>query len=128
MTLSRKLTAAALFCAIGLFSFAQTTEDRIRTYFQKEHEALGLSEGDYSNFEIKNEHSSSQFDISYAYAHQQYEGITIYNAIANFAFILPPLLYMTEFKGQLSIGKRILNWAIVIFGAAGSIYSVYYSI
>lgn len=86
MTLSRKLTAAVLFCAIGLLSFAQTTEDRIRSYFEKEHTALGLTKTDYRNFEIKNEHTSKQFDISYAYAHQQYEGITIYNAIANFVF------------------------------------------
>ena len=86
MTLSRKLAAAGLFCAFGLLSTAQTTQDRIRTYFEKEHSSLGLTKEDYSNFEIKNEHSSKQFDISYAYAHQRYQGVIIYNAIANFAF------------------------------------------
>ncbi len=86
MTLSRKLAAAGLFCAFGLLSYAQTTQDRIRTYFEREQTSLGLTKEDYSDFEIKNEHSSSQFDISYAYAHQRYEGITIYNAIANFAY------------------------------------------
>ncbi|GAB5418877.1 MAG: T9SS-dependent M36 family metallopeptidase [Crocinitomicaceae bacterium] len=86
MTLSRKLAAAGLFCAFGLLSYAQTTQDRIRTYFEREQTSLGLTKEDYADFEIKNEHSSSQFDISYAYAHQRYEGIIIYNAIANFAY------------------------------------------
>lgn len=86
MILSRKLAAAGLFCAFGFLSYAQTTQERIRTYFEKEEQSLGLTKADYRDFEIKNEHSSSQFDISYAYAHQQYQGVTIYNAIANFAF------------------------------------------
>ncbi|MDB2657528.1 T9SS-dependent M36 family metallopeptidase, partial [Crocinitomicaceae bacterium] len=73
-------------CAIGLVSYAQTTQERIKTYFEREHVHIGLTQEDFSDFEIKNEHSSKQFDISYAYAHQRYEGIIIYNAIANFAF------------------------------------------
>lgn len=47
---------------------------------------------------------------------------------AMIAFILPPLLYLKEFRGQLSIVKVTLNWAIIVFGAAGGIYSVYFSI
>jgi amino acid permease len=47
---------------------------------------------------------------------------------AMIAFVLPPLLYLSEFKGQLSLVKIILNWAIIVFGAAGAIYSVYFSI
>lgn len=86
MTLSRKLATAGLFCAFGLLSYAQSTQERINTYFESEYAHLGLSQEDFSDFEIKNEHSSNQFDISYAYAHQRYEGIVIYNAIANFAF------------------------------------------
>ncbi len=86
MTLSRKLVVAGLFCALGHLSIAQSTQDRIRTYFEREQSSLGLTKEDFSDFEIKNEHSSRQFDISYAYAHQRYQGIIIYNAIANFAF------------------------------------------
>ena len=47
---------------------------------------------------------------------------------AMIAFVLPPLLYLKEFKGELNLRKIILNWAIIIFGAAGAIYSVYFSI
>ena len=86
MTLSRKLAVAGLFCAFGFLSIAQSTQERIRTYFEREQATLGLTKTDFSDFEIKNEHSSRQFDISYAYAHQRYQGIVIYNAIANFAF------------------------------------------
>jgi proton-coupled amino acid transporter len=47
---------------------------------------------------------------------------------AAIAFILPPLLYLVEFKGQLSKPTVIFNWFIVAFGAAGAIYSTYFSI
>lgn len=86
MTLSRKLATAGLFCAFGLVSYAQTTQKRIEAHFERNQTALDLTKEDYSDFEIKNEHSSKQFDISFAYAHQRYQGITIYNAIATFAF------------------------------------------
>lgn len=86
MTFTRKLAAACLCCTLGFLSLAQSTQDRIRTYFEREHTSLGLSQEDFRDFEIKNEHSSKQFDISYAYAHQRYQGTIIFNAIANFAF------------------------------------------
>ena len=82
----RKLAAAGFFCAFGLLSYAQSTQQRIQGYFEKEQGNLGLTKEDFSDFSVKNEHSSKQFDISYAYAHQQYQGIPIYNAITNFAF------------------------------------------
>ena len=44
------------------------------------------------------------------------------------AFILPPLLYMVEFKGQLSLPSIIFQWFIIVFGAAGATYSTVYSI
>ncbi len=47
---------------------------------------------------------------------------------AAIAFILPPFLYMIEFKGHLSMSVIIFNWFIVIFGFAGAIYSTYFSI
>jgi hypothetical protein len=86
MTLNRKLVATVFCVASGIFSFAQNTHDRVENYFNKEFRSLGLTKSDVKDFVLKNEHSSKQFDISYAYAHQQYEGIPIYNAIANFAF------------------------------------------
>jgi len=86
MTLSRKLTVAVAFCALGISSFAQTTQQKVQSYFEKEHKALGLSKEDCNDFTLKNEHSSKQFDISFVYAHQQYQGIPIYNAITNFAY------------------------------------------
>lgn len=47
---------------------------------------------------------------------------------AAIAFILPPLLYLVEFKGTLSKPVVIFNWFIILFGACGAIYSTYFSI
>jgi amino acid permease len=47
---------------------------------------------------------------------------------AAIAFILPPFLYMIEFKGQLGKPLIAINWFIVIFGASGAIYSTYFSV
>ena len=47
---------------------------------------------------------------------------------AAIAFILPPILYMCEFKGELKLWVVIFNWFIVVFGFAGAIYSTYFSI
>ena len=44
------------------------------------------------------------------------------------AFVLPPLLYMHEFKRELGLPLKIANWAIVVFGILGGGYSVYFSI
>jgi len=44
------------------------------------------------------------------------------------AFVLPPLLYLKEFRFELTLLDKIVNWLIIIFGAAGGIYSVYFSI
>ena len=47
---------------------------------------------------------------------------------AMIAFVLPPLLYLIEFKGKLSIVTIVLNWLIIVFGVLGAIYSVYFSV
>ena len=47
---------------------------------------------------------------------------------AMIAFILPSLLYMKEFKGSIRMPVIVLNWAIVVIGAGGGTYSIYYSI
>jgi proton-coupled amino acid transporter len=47
---------------------------------------------------------------------------------AAIAFILPPILYIIEFKGELSKAIIGFNWFIVVFGFGGAIYSTYFSI
>ena len=47
---------------------------------------------------------------------------------AAIAFVLPPFLYMIEFKGQLSVFVVAFNWFIVLFGFCGAAYSTYFSI
>lgn len=47
---------------------------------------------------------------------------------AMIAFILPPLLYISQFKGKLSKPVIAFNWFIIVLGAAGAIYSLYTSI
>jgi len=44
------------------------------------------------------------------------------------AFILPPLLYNAEFKGDVPGWKKYTNWAIVVFGVAGCTLSIVASI
>ena len=44
------------------------------------------------------------------------------------AFILPPLLYNTEFKDTIVPWKKYSNWAIVFFGTIGIVLSLYNSI
>jgi amino acid permease len=47
---------------------------------------------------------------------------------AMIAFVLPPFLFLKQFKGELSTPIIAFNWFIVAFGAAGAIYSTYFSI
>ena len=47
---------------------------------------------------------------------------------AAIAFILPPFLFMIEFKGHLSWPIILFNWFIVAFGFGGAAYSTYFSI
>ena len=47
---------------------------------------------------------------------------------AMIAFILPPLLYMRQFRETVSLPYMGLCWFTIFFGAAGAIYSTYYSI
>ncbi len=47
---------------------------------------------------------------------------------AMIAFVLPPLLYMAEFRGQLKTYVIAINWFIIAFGVLGALYSVYFSI
>jgi len=47
---------------------------------------------------------------------------------AAIAFVIPPLLYLTEFKGHVSTQLKALNWFIIAFGVGGAIYSTYFSI
>lgn len=47
---------------------------------------------------------------------------------AMIAFVLPPLLYMKEYKNELRTVDVVLNWCIIVFGVVGGLYSVYFSI
>ncbi len=47
---------------------------------------------------------------------------------AAIAFILPPLLYLTEFKGSVGTPLIAFNWFIICFGFGGAVYSTYFSI
>lgn len=47
---------------------------------------------------------------------------------AAIAFVIPPLLYLAEFKQQVSMPLKAFNWFIIAFGVGGAIYSTYFSI
>jgi hypothetical protein len=47
---------------------------------------------------------------------------------AAIAFILPPFLYLIEFKGELKMTVIVMNWLIAAFGFCGAAYSTYFSI
>ena len=44
------------------------------------------------------------------------------------AFIIPPLMEMIEFKNEISKIKIGWNVFVMLFGAAGGAYSIYFSI
>lgn len=84
MTLSLKIVIAGLSLSIGSGVFAQNTEQKIQRYFENNLDALNLSKKDVSDWTLKDVHQSKEFDVTYAYAHQRYQGVEIHNAIANF--------------------------------------------
>lgn len=43
-------------------------------------------------------------------------------------FVLPSMLALEEFKGELTKSKRIMHYSIMIFGAFGAIFSITYTI
>lgn len=47
---------------------------------------------------------------------------------AMIAFILPPLLYLSQFRETVTLKTKLFNYFIMLFGAAGAIYSTYFSI
>ena len=47
---------------------------------------------------------------------------------AAIAFVIPPLIYLEEFKDEVSMPVKLFNWFIMAFGTGGAIYSTYFSI
>jgi proton-coupled amino acid transporter len=47
---------------------------------------------------------------------------------AAIAFVLPPLLFLAQFKGQITTPVVAFNWFIIVFGVCGAVYSTYFSI
>ena len=46
---------------------------------------------------------------------------------AMIAFILPPMLYLKEFKNELSQRTKIIQYLVMAFGVFGALYSLIYT-
>ena len=105
-----KLNAKAL--AIGLFSFvaslsnAQDFEQQIQRYMNENMASLGLSSEDVQDWAIRNQHESQNFDVTFLYAYQQYQGIEVNNAVMNFA-VSPSKILMTGNRFENNVSNRI---------------------
>ncbi len=106
MILNTKSLTLGLFTLIVGTSFSQNIEKQIENYFQKEATSLGLSSNDVKSWEIKNQHTSEKYNLTFCYVYQQYQGIEINNAVANFA-ISPSKLVMTGNRFEKNIVERI---------------------
>ena len=71
---------------IGTVSSAQDHQKRlIDDYLQNNYQKLGLSQGDFSEWEITDQSTSSQTGITHTYIRQQYKGLPLYNGLATVA-------------------------------------------
>lgn len=106
MTVTLKLTLAGVACSISSLMFAQKTERQIEKHLNDKYSSIGLTKDDFSDFIIENEHKSEKFNVSYAYAHQRYEGIEIYNAINSFV-LTEDTIIMAANRFQSDLAKRV---------------------
>lgn len=106
MILNTKSLTLGLFTMIVGTSFSQNIEKQIENYFQKEATSMGLTASDVKEWEIKNQHTSAKFNLTFCYVYQQYQGIEINNAVTNFA-ISPSKVVMTGNRFEKNIAERI---------------------
>lgn len=64
---------------------AQKNEERIQNYLQSYAESAGLTPADVQSWEITDEYTSRHNGLTHMHIRQLYQGIPVYNAVANFA-------------------------------------------
>lgn len=101
-----KISLFAIFCALNLSAVAQQSQKQIENYFSTNASSLGLQPDDCKDWIIKNEHTSQEFDVTFAYAYQQYQGIPIHNAMATFA-IKEGSVFLTGNRFEKNINSRV---------------------
>lgn len=78
----KKITLLFIF-GFPLLGFSQSKKEKIQTYLNSKHIELALTTADVSDFIIDGETSSESTKINNYFIKQRYQGIEIYNAIAN---------------------------------------------
>jgi len=101
-----KLAVLGLCCSFITTVSAQNSEKQIKDYFAEESSDLGLSKEDTKDWTVSSEHTSKEFQITYAYVNQRYQGIDIHNALMNFA-IKEGVVKMTGNRFEKNIANRI---------------------
>lgn len=97
----RKLTILAAFCCSTIFLYGQDVNGSIQNYFESNFEQIGIDRESVNNWMIYDQHQSKNSPITYAYIRQTFNGIAIYDGLANFA--------ITEDKVVLSGDRLIRN-------------------
>lgn len=71
---------------IGTIVSAQDSQKKlINDYLLNNHQTLGFAQGDFSEWEITDQSTSSQSGITHTYIRQQYKGLPLFNGLATFA-------------------------------------------
>ncbi|MDX2250141.1 MAG: T9SS-dependent M36 family metallopeptidase [Bacteroidia bacterium] len=84
--MTRTNSTLAFFLFLLPFSLlAQKTEDRIQNYLQSYAESAGFTPADVQSWEITDEYTSRHNGLTHVHIRQLYNGIPVYNAVANFA-------------------------------------------
>ncbi|PIV50375.1 MAG: peptidase [Flavobacteriaceae bacterium CG02_land_8_20_14_3_00_34_13] len=90
------------FLCVGMLQ-AQDFTGVINSYFNENRAQLGLSAQDVSDINIYNQHFSKSTSVNHVYTVQRYQGIEVFNAIANFAIANNAVRHVENgFIGQLS--------------------------
>ncbi len=81
----KKIYLFTLFLLSSIVMIAQNTSSIIQQYLNDHQKELELSDSDISDWTITDQHTSRQSGATYVYIRQQYQGINVFNGVANFA-------------------------------------------
>ncbi|MCB0651417.1 MAG: T9SS-dependent M36 family metallopeptidase [Saprospiraceae bacterium] len=81
----KKTILFLLFSMSSFLTFAQNPEQFIRQYLDEHRRELNLSATDIKDWTVTDQHTSRQSGATYVYIRQQFQGIPVFNGLANFA-------------------------------------------
>lgn len=97
----KKLLSLAFLMMLGsVQSFSQGTTEVIQAFLNAHSASQGLTPEDIAQWNISSQHKSSTSGVQHVYIQQEYQGVPVYNAIANFAL---------KDQKVISMGNRLVD-------------------